>query len=194
MSDNQPGGPALSITRNDGRAAGKPAGTLYDSPMPSPSSIPRLESFELDHTRVRAPYVRHAGTARGPFGDTVSKYDLRLVQPNRAELPTGVVHTLEHLLAGFLRAELGTSVIDISPMGCRTGFYLTAFGEAEPERVAEALRTALGRTAAFADEIPGVSELECGNWRDHSPDGARAWAEEILAAGVTVQETVTIPS
>lgn len=162
--------------------------------MQKTTSMPRIESFELDHTRVNAPYVRLAGSYRSPSGDPVSKYDLRFVQPNRAELPTGVMHTFEHLLAGVLRRELGDSVIDASPMGCRTGFYLTVFGEPEPERLVTVLEGALREIAAFEGDIPGVSERECGNWRDHSPAGARAWAEEILAGGLKVQETILIPA
>ena len=69
----------------------------------------RLESFELDHTRVRAPYVRLAARYVGPRGDVVTKYDLRLVQPNRAEIPTAALHTMEHLLAGYLRGGAGPS-------------------------------------------------------------------------------------
>ena len=49
------------------------------------SKIPeakKVASFDLDHTRVRAPYVRLAGHYTGPSGDVVSKFDLRLVQPN----------------------------------------------------------------------------------------------------------------
>lgn len=85
-----------------------------------------VESFALDHTKVRAPYVRLAG--RKPLGGgVVEKYDLRLAQPNREAIPTASLHTLEHLLAGYLRDHL-EGVIDLSPMGCRTGFYLVAEG------------------------------------------------------------------
>ncbi len=154
----------------------------------------RLESFDLDHTRVRAPYVRIAGRYTGELGDRITKFDLRFVQPNKAEIPTAALHTIEHLLAGFLRDELGDVVIDASPMGCRTGFYLVAFGEPEAEAVAEALKNALTRVAAHEGDIPGCSELECGNWRDHSLPGARAWAAEVLADDIIVQETVTIGS
>ena len=42
----------------------------------------KVESFELDHTKVKAPYVRKAGIKIGPKGDIVSKFDLRFVQPN----------------------------------------------------------------------------------------------------------------
>lgn len=154
----------------------------------------RLESFDLDHTRVRAPYVRIAGNYSGEFGDRITKFDLRFVQPNKAEIPTAALHTIEHLLAGFLRDELGDVVIDASPMGCRTGFYLVAFGEPEAEAVAAALRSALERVAQHEGDIPGCSELECGNWRDHSLPGARGWASQVLSDEIIVQETVTIGS
>jgi len=92
-----------------------------------PLEAKTVASFDLDHTRVRAPYVRLAGRYVGLKGDVVSKFDLRLVQPNQAEVPTAALHTIEHLLAGYLRGSLG-ELIDASPMGCRTGFYLTVFG------------------------------------------------------------------
>jgi S-ribosylhomocysteine lyase len=44
-------------------------------------------------------------------------------------------------------------------------------------------------TAALADvrdhdgAIPGCDPRRCGNWRDHSLPGARAWAGEIWRAG-----------
>ncbi len=155
-----------------------------------------LESFELDHTRVRAPYVRLAARYEGPKGDVVTKYDLRLVQPNRAEVPTAALHTIEHLLAGYMRDELESrsdaTVVDLSPMGCRTGFYLTLLGEPEHEAVRSAVAAALGSVAGHAGAVPGCSELECGNWRDHSLPGARAWAQSVLDGTFVVQETVPI--
>ena len=57
-----------------------------------------LESFNLDHTRVRAPYVRTAGKYTTAGGDVISKFDLRFVQPNRSEIPTGPLHTIEAAL------------------------------------------------------------------------------------------------
>jgi S-ribosylhomocysteine lyase len=38
------------------------------------------------------------------------------------------IHTLEHLFAGFMRNHLNSDnveIIDISPMVCRTGFYMS---------------------------------------------------------------------
>lgn len=161
----------------------------YTEAMPQP--ITTVESFNLDHTKVRAPYVRLAGRYEGEQGDKVTKYDLRLVQPNQAEIPTAPLHTIEHLLAGYLRDALDTTIIDASPMGCRTGFYLTVMGEPAEEAVRDALKQALESVTRHEGEIPGCSELECGNYRDHSLPGAQAWAASILENEIIVQ--VTIP-
>ena len=77
-------------------------------------------------------------------------------------------------------------------MGCRTGFYLTVLGEPEEGQVASALKEALEGVTQHEGEIPGCSELECGNYRDHSLPGAQAWAERILLDDIIVQETVPI--
>ncbi|MCG9894370.1 MAG: S-ribosylhomocysteine lyase, partial [Fimbriimonadaceae bacterium] len=121
-----------------------------------------VESFSLDHTKVVAPYVRLAGKKVTPQGDVIEKYDLRLGQPNRDILPTSTLHTLEHLLAYRLRAHL-PGLVDISPMGCRTGFYAVVLEEPGEERVMDAFGKALKDAAEFEGIVPGVSELECGN-------------------------------
>lgn len=152
----------------------------------------RTESFNLDHTKVRAPYVRLAGRYQGAQGDVITKFDLRMVQPNQAEVPTAALHTIEHLFAGYLRESLASEIVDASPMGCRTGFYLTVLGEPSQDEVRVAFREALGQVASHEGEIPGCSELECGNYRDHSLPGARAWAEDILKRDIIVQETIPL--
>lgn len=152
----------------------------------------RSESFDLDHTRVRAPYVRLAANYEGARGDVVRKFDLRLVQPNQAEIPTAALHTIEHLFAGYLRDELGGKVVDASPMGCRTGFYLTVLGDVSEDEVREGFRNALASVSRHRGEIPGCSELECGNYRDHSLPGARAWAERVLEREIVIQPTVPL--
>ncbi len=152
-----------------------------------------VESFDLDHTKVRAPYVRRASGYTGARGDVVTKYDLRLVQPNEAEVPTAALHTIEHLLAGYLRDHLaGTTIVDASPMGCRTGFYLTVLGEPAEEEVRAAFEAALRSVTLHDGDIPGCSPERCGNWRDHSLPGARAWASAVLDRGIVVQETVVL--
>ena len=102
----------------------------------------KVESFELDHRKVKAPYVRKCCTLEGIKGDEVSKFDLRFLQPNLESFGTAAMHGLEHLLATELRNFLD-NVIDLSPMGCRTGFYLILWGNRSTTEVREALETAL---------------------------------------------------
>ncbi|MEJ8515034.1 S-ribosylhomocysteine lyase, partial [Staphylococcus capitis] len=58
-----------------------------------------VESFNLDHTKVVAPYIRLAGTMEGINGDVIKKYDLRFKQPNKAHMDMPALHSLEHLMA-----------------------------------------------------------------------------------------------
>ena len=102
----------------------------------------KVESFTLDHTKVKAPYVRLITVEEGAKGDKISNYDLRLVQPNENAIPTAGLHTIEHLLAGLLRDRLD-GVIDCSPFGCRTGFHLITWGEHSTTEVAKALKSSL---------------------------------------------------
>ncbi|ASN81654.1 S-ribosylhomocysteine lyase [Deinococcus ficus] len=150
-----------------------------------------VESFDLDHTKVRAPYVRLAGVKTTPRGDKISKYDLRLLQPNQAAIDPAAIHTLEHLLAGYLRDHL-KDVVDVSPMGCRTGMYMAVIGEPDEQGVLTAFQAALEDTAAHDCPIPGVSELECGNYRDHDLEAAREHARAALRQGLKIQETILL--
>lgn len=138
----------------------------------------KVESFLLDHTKVHAPYVRRCAAIATPKGDLITKFDLRFTQPNVEAMPTGAVHTLEHLLAEYIRDEL-SDVIDLSPMGCRTGFYLTLIGEVDEATVKEALIHALKRVLE-AEEVPAANRFQCGNYRDHSLFGAKEYALQVL--------------
>lgn len=143
----------------------------------------RVESFELNHNLVRAPYVRLAGVEENQ-GVTIQKYDLRFIQPNQAALPTAAIHTLEHLLAVNLRDHL-EGIIDISPMGCRTGFYMIMWGEHTTEEVRDALVTVLQKNVVEATAVPAVAPEACGNYRDHSLFSAQEYAREVLEKGVS---------
>ncbi|MDO4679913.1 MAG: S-ribosylhomocysteine lyase [Aerococcus sp.] len=139
-----------------------------------------VESFTLDHDKVKAPYVRLAGQTIGPKGDVVSKFDIRLTQPNQEAIPTAALHTIEHLSAGYIRDHL-KNVIDLSPMGCRTGFYLSTWGEPTTEEVAIAYTRVLRDIVKSQwSDVQGVERKSCGNYRDHSLFGAQEWAKYIL--------------
>ena len=131
----------------------------------------KVESFKLDHTKVKAPYVRKCCVLDGAKGDVVSKFDLRFLQPNSETFGTAAMHGLEHLLATYLRETLD-NIIDLSPMGCRTGFYLILWDDVEPSTVKEGLEKAL-KMVLDATEIPAATAVECGNYKDLSLFGAK---------------------
>ena len=144
----------------------------------------KVESFELDHRKVKAPYVRKCCVLEGPNGDKVTKFDLRFLQPNKEAFGTAAMHGLEHLLAHELRSRM-EGIIDFSPMGCRTGFYISIFGDIEPSVMKEALEDAL-KQVLVATEIPAANEIQCGNYRDLSLFGAQEYAKKVLKEGFSL--------
>lgn len=144
----------------------------------------KVESFELDHTKVKAPYVRKCCLLNGEKGDKVSKFDLRFLQPNKEAFGTAAMHGLEHLLAHELRSILD-GIIDLSPMGCRTGFYLIMWGDVQPETVKLGLERALQKVIDCKEMI-AASAVECGNYRDLSLFGAKEYAKKALEEGFSL--------
>lgn len=134
-----------------------------------------VDSFNLDHTKVYAPFVRQAARKVGEKGDVVTKFDIRFCQPNQEFMTTGAIHTLEHLMAEYIRDEM-EGVIDLSPMGCRTGFYFTVWGEWTEEAIAGHLMNVLKKVAVWDKPVPATTAEECGNYRDHDLEGAKKYA------------------
>ncbi len=143
----------------------------------------KVESFELDHTLVKAPYVRKCCVEQGEKGDKITKFDIRFTQPNVAEMESEGIHTLEHLMATHLR-ERADYIIDISPMGCRTGFYMVTWGEHNASEIAEIVTYALEKTLED-DEIPAMNPVQCGNYKLHSMELAKQYASDVLQKGLT---------
>lgn len=137
-----------------------------------------VESFHLDHTKVKAPYVRLAGVTRGEHGDEIIKYDIRFKQPNQEHMEMPSLHSLEHLMAEHIRDHL-EGVIDIGPMGCQTGFYLTVLNHKEYEEILEALEKTL-EDVLKAEVVPACNEAQCGWAASHSLEGAKAIARAML--------------
>ncbi|BCV35508.1 MULTISPECIES: S-ribosylhomocysteine lyase [Shewanella] len=153
--------------------------------------MPLLDSFTVDHTKMEAPAVRVAKTMSTPKGDTITVFDLRFCAPNKDILSERGIHTLEHLFAGFMRDHLngdGVEIIDISPMGCRTGFYMSLIGTPEEGRVADAWLAAMEDVLKVQDQkaIPELNEYQCGTYQMHSLEQAQDIARNIIAAGVSV--------
>ncbi|WP_129337364.1 S-ribosylhomocysteine lyase [Cellulomonas endophytica] len=148
---------------------------------PGTAEAPRrnVESFNLDHRTVQAPYVRLADRKTLPHGDVLVKYDLRFTQPNRAHLEMDAVHSLEHLFAEHVR-DHSDAVVDFSPMGCQTGFYLILSGEPAYDEVLGLVETTL-RDVLGASEVPAANEVQCGWGAHHTLDGAQEAARTFLA-------------
>ena len=146
----------------------------------SRSSAPRMnvESFNLDHTKVAAPYVRVADRKELPGGDVLVKYDVRFCQPNAAHLEMEAVHSIEHLSAELMRNHTDR-LIDWSPMGCQTGFYALTLG-LEPEEFTSVLEATF-RDILSAREVPAANEVQCGWGANHSLRAAQEAVEDFLS-------------
>ncbi|EDN9379410.1 S-ribosylhomocysteine lyase [Listeria monocytogenes] len=137
-----------------------------------------VESFNLDHTKVKAPFVRLAGTKVGVHGDEIYKYDVRFKQPNKEHMEMPALHSLEHLMAELARNHTG-KLVDISPMGCQTGFYVSFINHSDYDDALEIIATTLTDVLA-ATEVPACNEVQCGWAASHSLEGAKALAAEFL--------------
>ena len=125
----------------------------------------KVESFKLDHTKVKAPYIRKCCELKGANGDIVTKFDLRFLQPNEETFGTAAIHGLEHLLATYLRETLD-GIIDLSPMGCRTGFYMILAGDLTSNDVLQLVKDMFLFIKNYEGDIPGASAKDCGNYLD----------------------------
>ena len=155
--------------------------------------MPLLDSFTVDHTIMNAPAVRIAKKMQTPGKDTITVFDLRFTAPNKDILSEKGIHTLEHLYAGFMRDHLngdGVEIIDISPMGCRTGFYMSLIGAPSEEVVSAAWLAAMQDvlTVKAQSDIPELNEYQCGTYKMHSLDEAKSIAEMIITAGIGVNK------
>ena len=135
--------------------------------------MPLLDSFTVDHTIMPAPAVRKAKGMKTPSGDDITVFDLRFVRPNEDILSEKGIHTLEHLFAGFIRNHLNggnLEIIDCSPMGCRTGFYMSVLGEPSGKKVRKAMKNALKDILKVQTEkdIPELNIYQCGTYKMHS--------------------------
>ena len=141
-----------------------------------------IASFTVNHLTLE-PGVYVSRVDRDPAtGAVITTFDLRLTAPNREPvMDTAAAHALEHLGATFLRndPEWSSRVVYFGPMGCRTGFYLLTRG-LTPAQALELTVDSFRFMAAFEGDIPGASEVECGNYRDMDLPAAKAEAAAML--------------
>lgn len=137
--------------------------------------LKQIASFQVDHTKL----VEGMYTSRVD-GD-VTTYDIRMVRPNCGTyLPVPAIHSFEHLFATYVRSgELSDQVIYVGPMGCRTGFYFLTRNMPHAAAI-KLVNDMLKFVAAFEGEVPGATEIECGNYREQDLEGAREIARKMI--------------
>lgn len=132
-----------------------------------------IKSFEVNHTLMTAPTIRLADTYQK--GDViVEKYDLRFVTPNTTYIDDKTMHSMEHLLATSFKKQFQDDMIDLSPMGCKTGFYFTVFKtDITVGRIIKAIED------SSEIEIPTPTKNNCGSYLLHNIEGARCFLKRI---------------
>ena len=134
----------------------------------------KIKSFEVDHTKiVPGMYISR-------IDDDIVTYDIRMVKPNAGVyLENDGLHTFEHLFATYVRnSEFENNIIYVGPMGCRTGFYLVARNISDDDAITLVLNS-MKFIEDFKGEIPGATEIECGNYNEHNLQKANLYAESM---------------
>lgn len=143
-----------------------------------------IASFTINHdSLIPGLYVSRVD------GDCVT-WDLRMKTPNAGDyLDQKALHTLEHLLATWLRnSSRSDEIVYVGPMGCRTGFYVVTRDSLSRGEAPELFRGAFRFAAEFEGKIPGAERRECGNYLEHDLQGARREAAAYLKVLDTCSE------
>jgi len=150
--------------------------------------MPMLDSFLVDHVKMPSPGLRIAKHVKTPSGDIITVYDVRFAKPNKEIIDEKAIHTVEHLFAGFMRDNLKDyEIIDISPMGCRTGFYMSIIGTPDDKEVIKAWRASM-QNIIDTNNIPEANIYQCGSCYMHSLDGAKKVAKHILDSKIVIMD------
>ncbi len=125
----------------------------------------KIPSFTIDHIRLnRGVYVSRQDVVGG---EVVTTFDVRMKEPNREPaLSPSAIHTMEHLVATFLRNHpvWANRIIYWGPMGCLTGNYLIVKGDVSSREIVPLLCEAFAFVASFDGDVPGATARDCGNY------------------------------
>lgn len=147
----------------------------------------RIASFTVDHTcLVPGLYLSRVD------GSTTT-FDLRFKKPNTGDLLSNAeMHSVEHIMATFLRnSEKKDAIVYFGPMGCQTGFYFlfdnTKLSLAD---AIDLLKNVCSEAGKYHGEMPGKSEVECGNYINLDTELAAACITYYsnIIAGWTVEK------
>lgn len=129
-----------------------------------------VPSFTVDHDKMlRGVYVSRKDFIKD---NCITSFDIRLKLPNReAPLDMPAIHTMEHLLAVYLRSSdsnVANDVIYVGPMGCRTGMYLILKGDLSSKDIIGLLKNTFEYIISFKGVVPATTSIECGNYLEHN--------------------------
>ncbi len=127
-----------------------------------------IASFQVDHRRI-APgiYVSRVDAVGGDFATT---FDVRMKRPNvEPAVHPNALHTIEHIVATYIRSdpEGKDRIVYWRPMGCLTGNYLIVKGRPTPQEILPLMLAAFRHCRDYAGDVPGATEVNCGNFRLH---------------------------
>lgn len=133
-----------------------------------------IKSFELDHDNLQLGF-HNLGESNG-----VVTYDMRFKFPNKGDyISYAALHTIEHLFAVVIRnSPIKDSVVYFGPMGCRTGFYLLLY-KMSTEQAFPYVVSCMEKCLEL-NSIPGSSQKECGNYKEHDLQEAKQVIAEYL--------------
>ena len=155
-----------------------------------------IPSFSVDHTKI----VPGIFTSRVDVvaDEKVTTYDVRVTHPKiEPAIDVAAMHSLEHLIATYLRndPDWKDQVIYWGPMGCLTGFYLILKGSLPSKDLCDLLINAFD-SVKDAQDVPGTSPENCGNYLMHNLNMAKWYAArfaEYLMANKDKSETFEYP-
>ena len=141
----------------------------------------KIASFTIDHIKLLPGIYVSRKDYIGK--ECVTTFDLRMTKPNlEPVMNTAEIHTLEHLIATFLRNHktYADKTIYFGPMGCRTGFYLLLAGDYESKEIVNLVKESFEFARDFEGDIPGASARDCGNFHDMNLPMAKYLANKYL--------------
>ena len=151
-----------------------------------------VSSFDVDHLTLKEGlYLRSVYTINDELA--VHSWDMRFCAPmDHSPLGSGEVHTIEHLMAYYLRLDpvIGKSIVSFCPMGCKTGFYLSTMNNVSAEQIREALAGVYKQVFPLKskDDIVGLNEVQCGNPGLYAIDSTNAAMAEYMRVLFTADE------
>ncbi|MDR1755745.1 MAG: S-ribosylhomocysteine lyase [Culturomica sp.] len=149
----------------------------------------KIPSFTINHLRLeRGIYVSRKDRIGA---ETVTTFDIRMKLANREPvLGAGALHTMEHLVATWLRNNEAwkEQIIYWGPMGCATGNYLLMKGDLQPEDIEGLLLDAFRFVRDFEGEVPGTTAKDCGTCLLHDLPMAKYEAAKYVKVLENMEE------